>query len=136
MASIINDPNGRKRISFKAADGFRKSIRLGKMSKRDAEFIKFKVEKLVSSSITGHAVDDETSRWLTTLENELADKLVSVGLIKEQNRYSLGNLLDTYLNNRQDVKEGTLINWGHTIRNLLSFFGSLKNLKKHHGWRW
>lgn len=67
MASISDDPNGRRRILFIGADGQRKAIRLGKVSRRDAESFKLKVEDLVSASITGHAPKDDTSRWVRTL---------------------------------------------------------------------
>ena len=39
MASIVNDPNGRKRILFVAPDGKRKTIRLGKIDRKSAESI-------------------------------------------------------------------------------------------------
>ena len=42
MASIVRDPNGRKRILFFNADGNRKVIRLGKMSQRQAEAVKLR----------------------------------------------------------------------------------------------
>lgn len=37
MASISKAPGGRRTIQFVAADGKRRSIRLGKVSQRDAE---------------------------------------------------------------------------------------------------
>jgi len=37
MATIGNDPNGRKRILFVAGDGSRKTIRLGKIDRKNAE---------------------------------------------------------------------------------------------------
>jgi hypothetical protein len=37
MASIVNDPNGRRRIQFVSPDGKRKTIRLGKIDRKTAE---------------------------------------------------------------------------------------------------
>ena len=52
MASIVRDPNGRKRILFVAPDEKRKTIRLGKVSQRAAEAIKAKVEHLVAAKVS------------------------------------------------------------------------------------
>ncbi len=40
MASIANDPNGRRRLQFTDANGRRQTVRLGKMPKRTAETVK------------------------------------------------------------------------------------------------
>lgn len=40
MASVIADPNGRKRILFVASDGSRKAIRLGKATAKQADAFK------------------------------------------------------------------------------------------------
>jgi hypothetical protein len=43
MASVIDDPNGRKRILFAGADRKRHAIRLGKASVKQADAFKVKV---------------------------------------------------------------------------------------------
>jgi len=53
MASISKEPNGRRTIQFVGADGKRRSIRLGKVSKHTAQGIKVKVEALVEASFSG-----------------------------------------------------------------------------------
>jgi hypothetical protein len=50
MATIGNDPNGRKRILFVAGDGSRKTIRLGKMSKKQAKSVLLFVEDLCAAA--------------------------------------------------------------------------------------
>ncbi len=72
MASIIREPNGRKTIQFVATDGKRPKIRLGKVSLKQAEYVKVHIEQMVAAAITGHAVNDETSRWVVQLEPRLA----------------------------------------------------------------
>ena len=52
MASVIREPNGRKRIEFMNTDGSRPRIRLGEASKSQAEAVKVKVEALISAKIT------------------------------------------------------------------------------------
>lgn len=86
MASISASKNGRRTIQFVGSDGKRRSIRLGKCSKRHAESVKVKVESLVASKLTGHALDDETARWVRDLDQKLAVKLAATGLIPDSYR--------------------------------------------------
>lgn len=84
MASLNHDPNGTVRIQFVAVDGSRKTLRLGKCSKRDAASIKHKVESLLSALITGNALERDISVWIaeTTAKNpDLRSKLEKVGLV-------------------------------------------------------
>ena len=81
MASITSETNGRKTIQFVAADKRRRSIWLGRVSLRVAEAVKVRVEHLVAASITAHAVDGETARWVADLDDALRDKLAAVGLV-------------------------------------------------------
>ena len=48
MASITNCSDGKRAIQFMAPDGKRKTIRLGAVPQRIAEFIKFRIEALLS----------------------------------------------------------------------------------------
>ncbi len=84
MASISNDKSG-KRIQFIDEDGKRKAIRLGKVSKRDAETVKLKVEALVSAKLTGASgVDRGTAEWLGKVDAKLLAKLRTAGLLPEE----------------------------------------------------
>ena len=123
MASISNDPNGRRRILFVDAKGDRKTIRLGKVPRRYAEAVKVKVEDLAFAAITGHAPADETSRWLTSLGLALYDKLARVGLTKRRDSAKLGAFLANYVEGRSDVKPATREVWSQVVRNLLNHFG-------------
>ncbi len=131
MASISKDPGGRRRILFFGADGKRHPIRLGKVSQEAALSVKIRVERLVAASITGHAVDAETARWVASLDKVLAEKLVVAGLIPkpaEAQQATLGAFLDSYIAKRSDVKPSTATVYGHTKRCLLKFFGADKPL--------
>ena len=128
MASIGNDPNGRKRILFVAADGRRKTIRLGKASMKQAEALKVKVEGLIGCGITG-AMADETARWVADLPDGMHSRLAAVGLIPERQSTRLGAFLDGYIARRVDVKGSTALIWGHTRRCLVDFFGADKPLR-------
>lgn len=132
MASLCNDPGGKRRIVFVAPDGRRKTIRLGKVPKKTAEAVKFKVECLVAAKLSGHALDDETARWIAGLDDHLADKLVKAGLTPggKSALTRLGSFLDNYIAKRTDVKGGTKLFYGHTRRNLVDFFGPDKPLRE------
>lgn len=130
MASVIRDKNGRKRIGFTAGDGSRKSLRLGKATLRQAEAVKVRVEQLVmaSAGVTG-VLDDETTKWLTGLDEVMYDKLAAVGLVAPRASADLGDFVMGYIRERNDVKAGTATFYGHTRRNLIDFFGADKPLR-------
>jgi integrase len=122
MASISKQSNGHKIIQFKAADGKRRSIRLGKMSMRNTEVIKVKVEQLVAALITGHAVNDETARWLTNVGDEIYNKLVQVGLVQTREKTRLLDFLNSFIDRQKHLKPRTLDIFKRTRNNLVEFF--------------
>lgn len=67
MASISSDPNGRKRIQFINCNGERQVVRLGKMSIKDAEAIRTRIEALVAASVANTPVDRQTATWLADI---------------------------------------------------------------------
>lgn len=102
------------------------------MTQRIAETVKLRVEMLVASKLSGHALDDETARWLTGLETTLLDKLASVGLVPRREPDPLttvGGFLTEYVNRRVDVKPATKEVWSQVTRNLLEHFGSQRDLR-------
>ena len=133
MASISKDPNGRRRILFVAPDGKRKTIRLGKVSQRAAEAVKYRVEQLLAAKLTGHALEADTARWMAGLESALADKLARVGLIpsrKDQAVATLGPFLADYVERRVDVSQATKEVWSQVTRNLIDHFGVDRELTR------
>ncbi len=141
MASISNDPNGRRRIQFIDGQGQRKTIRLGKVSLRSAESVKVKVEDLVSSTLTGHSPADETARWLAGLDDALYAKLANVGLARPRAQVTLTGWLDQYLTERRDdLKPESLRKLEQTKTKLLAHFNPktpLRNITMQDaaGWR-
>ncbi len=129
MASISREKNGRRTIQFVGPDRKRRSIRLGKVSRRVAEAVKVRVEHLAAAAITGHALDAETARWVAELDDELASKLTAVGLISKRESATLAGFLESYITSRIDVKPASKVVWGHTQRNLLAFFGKNRTLR-------
>ena len=81
MASIARDKNGTRRILFVAPDGRRPTIRLGKVSQRTAEGIKYRVEQLLEALQFNRSMEADLVQWVTDLEPRMAKRLARVGLI-------------------------------------------------------
>ena len=126
MASIGIDNGGRKRVLFVAPDGRRKTIRLGKVSKRIAETAKCHIEGLLSAKIAGHSPDSETGNWLASTGDVLYDRLVKAGLTlprKTLDQVTIAHFIEEYLASRTDIAEQTLKNMRVSMNRLRSFFG-------------
>lgn len=134
MASIANDPGGRRRILFVDRDNNRKAIWLGKVSKRTAEKIKTMVENINTAAIAGHSIDRETAEWLGEIGDALHAKLAKAGLVTprtpatpaEQPR--LGEFIESFIAARTDHKPNTRKTFTQTKTALLDFFGADKRL--------
>src|SRR5262245_19271682 len=129
MASVVNDPGGRKRILFVGLDESRKAIRLGKCGLKSAEAINRHVEALLAAKIHGQSVPRDTAAWLAEIGVTLRDKLAAVGLVEAPKRTALGEFLRCYVLSRPDVKPATLEVWQQPCRNLTEFFGNDKALR-------
>lgn len=129
MASVSRCKNGTRIIQFVGSDKKRRSIRLGKVTQRVAESIKIRVENLVSSQIAGHAFDDETARWVASLDQVMVGKLASVGLIPKQEVATLAAFIDSYISWRHDTKPRTIELYQQTRRNLIECFGAEKSIR-------
>ena len=113
-----------------APDGKRPTIRLGKVSLRVAEAVKFRVEQLLAAKLTRHAVDAGTARWVAELPDALANKLAAVGLLPKRESATLGLFLDAYIAARSDAKPSTKLVWGHTRRCLVEHLGAENPLRE------
>ena len=131
MASIARDKGGNRRILFVAPNGKRPTIRLGKVSQRAAEAVKFRVEQLLAAKLTGQALEADTARWIADLPDALVDKLARVGLIPSrtpQAAAALGPFIESYISRRTDVSPDTRRIWQQTARRLAAHFGANKPL--------
>jgi len=128
MATIANDPNGRKRVLF-SLDGDRKAIRLGKASDEDAATVVFFIERLVAAHDNGRPIDSASADWLDCLPDQRHDRIARTGLVPGRRRFddTLGDLLDAFFD-AVDVKPGTLTTYRQTETSLEGFFGRDKRL--------
>jgi integrase len=129
MATICNDPGGRRRILFIDRNGDRKGIYLGKVSKRTAEEIKTRVESINTAAIAGHSIDGDTAEWLGKIGDALHAKLANAGLVTPRQAPAgqetrLAEFIAGYIAGRTDVKPGTATNLNAGKRRLVEFFGS------------
>src|SRR6185295_11384529 len=102
MASIINESNGRKTIQFTDPENRRRrpKIHLGKVTLREAQFVKNKIERLLSARITGDSLAAETAQWISDLTEEMAAKLAATGLIEPRSKpasETLAPFIDSYI---------------------------------------
>jgi integrase len=129
VASISDDPNGRRRILFVGPDEKRKTIRLGKTDRKSADSICRHVEALLGSKMAGQPIPRDTAAWLAGIGGTLRDKLAAVGLVEAPKNAMLSEFLKNYILNRPDVKPATLKVWQQPCRNLTEFFGEDKPLR-------
>ncbi len=126
MASISNDAGGFRRILFVAPDGIRKSIRLGKCSKRVAESFKYRVEQLLEKLMFNRPVERELAEWIMGMEPAIASKLIKAGLIPmldEKPSTALGVFVGSQIEQRSDLKPLTKIARRQVRDDLIEFFG-------------
>ncbi len=125
MASIVNDPNGRRRILFVAPDGGRKTVRLGKIDRKSAESICRHVEALLAAKISGQPVPRDTAVWLASIGESLRDKLAAAGLIEARRQLTVGEFLASWLEGKRAAghKPASLLAWGQTAASLAEQFG-------------
>ena len=137
MASIHKERRNGKtyyRLQFYDKDNRRRSMRLGAINKKSADAIRAKVEDLVSSSISGGSPHNETARWLTTIGDDLVAKLTYAGFgmfIPTRESATLKAFWDAYVESRKaDTSSGTIDNFRQTQRELVSYFGAERDLRK------
>ena len=128
MASRVNRPHGHRWIQFTDTSGRRQTIRLGKMTPRNADAIKARVESLLSSKLVGCMVDEDTARWLVSATPALVAKLAAVGLIEKRMATTVGELVEY---SKQHLKHKSTTDTNehrYTQGHLLKFFKAKKLL--------
>jgi integrase len=125
MASLNREPTGSWRIQFDSPDGRRRTIRLGKLTRRTAEQVKVHIERLLESKRTGVPVDPATIQWLGTIDESLQRRLERAGLIETRNQGSLtiGRWCTDYIGSRTDLAPRTVERLTFAARLLSDYFG-------------
>lgn len=123
MSSLHREGNGWK-IQFLCADGGRRSLRIGRMTERQAEGVQRHVDDLVAAALSNQTVAASTAMWLGGLSDVLHKRLVRCGLAQERGTAraaTVGALVDQWLNAAQ-AKESTKTRMEQAARALKRHF--------------
>jgi hypothetical protein len=135
MASLSREKRqgqeGGWRIRWVEADGRQVTLRLGDITRRNAERMLLLVERLLEAKRLGVPLDNETAKWVNELSPEMADRLARLGLIAPRASVSVGQWLTRWYEQRkaEGYKPGSLLAWGHVVRDLTRLFGQVEMAK-------
>ena len=127
MASLSKDGSGWRILFVCPATKKRRTIRTGKCAKKNAETTRNMIERLVEAKSLGMPIDQQAAVWLDSIDGKIRERLARAGLAESTKAVSLEEYLDGFIDQRVrrgDVKECTVVSWGHTRRNLIEFFGA------------
>src|SRR5690606_37777870 len=119
---------GNRYIQFDNQHGQRKTLRLGKIPKRDDEIIRHHVKAIATAQIVGGVPDSKTARWIAEASEPMLERLVRAGLIESRKSTLLGAFITGYVAGRTDTKKSTKGAWKPTHNSLLAYFGADKPL--------
>ena len=105
--------------------GERKTITLGRMSKKAAELICSRVETINSCNLAGLPYPPDVAQWLGTVGDDLHKKLSGIGLIPARHTRTLATFLEAYKAERVDVKPNTIKAWNTAIKSMVGFLGDV-----------
>ncbi len=131
MASVTSLPGGKKAVQFLDAAELRRTIRLGKMSVKQAERVGERLEYVVAAVESRSMLDSDTARWLAEISDSLHAKLAGFGLCEarkaaapEEPPATVGSFVDEYLKLRGDVKPATHAHLKRAGDKLKAFLGA------------
>ena len=129
MASVVDDPGGRRRVQFLAPDGKKKTLRLGKVDRRTADAVARHVEALLAARISGQVTPRETATWLAGIGDQLRDRLAAVGLVEERTAAPmLGAWCRDYIAGRSDLAPRSVARLEYAAQLLAEHFGAGRHL--------
>jgi hypothetical protein len=138
MASLNKTPTGFT-VQFSSLDGKRRSIRLGYLTRTQAEGIKGWIERINAAQLAGLPLDEDSARWLSRLGDTLHDRIAATRLTSKRSSGLLGAHLRHYLSEHSlGLAASTRSLWEYTIGNLLACFDEnqpLRELTTAHGER-
>lgn len=112
MASVHKERNGRWKLQFVPVEQGRKrqALRLGPVTKREADEIKGHVERILESRRAGLSLEERSEIWIAKLPERLRRRLVQTGVIEDcgrRVRSTLSGFIADYLSARTDITTGT-----------------------------
>src|SRR5262245_43439151 len=113
MASISKDRDrngklsGCRTIQFINADGKRSSVRLGKVTQRNAKNIKRYLESVYAAKLSVDSYDRATADWIGRIDPKLYGKFADAGLLtkrKPREDSTLGKFIQRFIDSRETLK--------------------------------
>lgn len=131
MACIYTDKRGLRQLQY-VDGGVRKSLRLGRQSKRICEAYKVRIETILACKAGGLPLDPESAKWLSEVPPETRRRLSSLGLISMQvavGDQSLDAFLEEFIAGKRDITEGTRSMLRQARSSLVRHFGTHRSLR-------
>jgi integrase len=100
MSSVTNQSGGRRMLQFFDREGQRRTVRLGKMSKKSAETIGENVDEIVALQTAALPLDRDSATWIADLSPTLYAKFVAANLLEpraEKQKHTLGDFLARHI---------------------------------------
>ena len=114
MASVSTDKTGRRTVYVVCPEGMRRSVRLGKVTKSQADQARRMVESLVASAAMVSPIDQRAAEWLAALADAVHERIAKCGLCPARNIAAASEWPDTvaafverYVASRTDAKKST-----------------------------
>ena len=98
-------------------------IRLGKITAKDADSIRIKVESILNAKAFKMPLPPDVSKWLTEISDDFYAKLAQTGIIDPKKSTTLEDFISTYIESRTDNSEDTKVNKRQAAKTLYHYFG-------------
>ncbi|MGB0744925.1 MAG: hypothetical protein ACPGSB_10420, partial [Opitutales bacterium] len=95
---------------------------LGKVSEKEAERFRFRIEELERAHALGHPAPPSTHEWLKTISRKLHDRIAATGLIEAEKSTTLAELAEDFIASTT-VKEATKKKYRSSAQHLAEYFG-------------
>ncbi len=130
--SSVSTKNGNVRIQFFNSFRQRKSIRLGRLSRAEADRYQANIDALNEAAIARRPWPPTLARWVKKLGPTLYDKLAAAELVPPRKKSgppeTLAAFLDAYIAGRDDAKERTRDHLRRVRNDLVAYFGASRRL--------
>lgn len=110
MASLIRRANGTRGVQINRSPRERPVVWLGAVSDRAGKAILAHIESLEVTRTHGAPIEPATRAWLTSIGDDLHERLCAAGLVNERPRITVAQLMSRYIDNRRPhVKARTML---------------------------
>ena len=131
MASITDRPNKHRWIQFVDDEGKRQTLRLGPVTRKNAEEVCRRVESLIAAKLSGDSLDPSTAAWVGKIDSKLRDRLAKLELIERRaDPIQLGAFLERFFDHHLSVAGSTTGTLEKGRDCLIQHFGADRRIDK------